>query len=498
MSRASEFAKLQSLPPVEAMAYMAGRGLTAETYHWYDLWQSEHARAFTVSRLARADLLEAIQASLSKSVGGDLTRRDWINSTEQLLKDAGWWGTKEVTDPRTGELLKTRFNHPRLQLIFDTNSRQAAAAGQWQRIERNQRTHPYVRYVTAGDDRVRDLHRQWNNVTLPISDPWWHTHRPPNGWRCRCRVIGVTQREYDAGEVLSRPGAEIDRNAPIVRQPMVKAAPPATAVPWRNPATGELQQVPAGIDPGFDYNLGTTGRSKVFDAVVQAKLARMSPGISKAVQDGGLVPGLPVEDFMGQRPGLADLPPVLVTKLTGKEFGANLSHAQLMAKATKLLQALQASDGLVNDDTGWLLTVNRKGVKKMGDNKVQSTASLQAVAALVNLVLRAVVVEQHADDKHANPFVASILRLIAPVEIDGTLYRVKLTIKNRAAPDNPAKLLHALESTEIEGAPLGTLLTSADSSALQSTQPTTGRVVTIADLLRGALRQDGQPFTFEP
>ena len=200
---------------------------------------------------------------------------------------------------------------------------------------------------------------------------------------------------------------------------------------------------------------------------------------------------------MGQRPGLADLPPVLVTKLTGKEFGANLSHAQLMAKATKLLQALQASDGLVNDDTGWLLTVNRKGVKKMGDNKVQSTASLQAVAALVNLVLRAVVVEQHADDKHANPFVASILRLIAPVEIDGTLYRVKLTIKNRAAPDNPAKLLHALESTEIEGAPLGTLLTSADSSALQSTQPTTGRVVTIADLLRGALRQDGQPFTFE-
>ena len=138
MSRASEYAKLQSLPPVEAMAYMAGRGLTAETYHWYDLWQSEHGRAFTVSRLARADLLEAIQASLSKSVGGDLTRRDWIKSTEQLLKDAGWWGTKEVTDPRTGELLKTRFNHARLHLIFDTNSRQAAAAGQWQRIERNQ------------------------------------------------------------------------------------------------------------------------------------------------------------------------------------------------------------------------------------------------------------------------------------------------------------------------------------------------------------------------
>lgn len=133
MSAASDFARLQRLPPAEAMAFMDGRQLSAETYHWYDLWREEHQRAFTVSRLARGDLLEALQTSLAKSVAGDLSRRDWIKSTEQLLKNAGWWGTTEVTDPRTGELLKTRFNHARLQLIFDTNVRQAAAAGQWQR-----------------------------------------------------------------------------------------------------------------------------------------------------------------------------------------------------------------------------------------------------------------------------------------------------------------------------------------------------------------------------
>jgi len=291
-------------------------------------------------------LLEAIQASLSKSVGGNLTRRDWIKSTEQLLKDAGWWGTKEVTDPRTGELLKTRFNHPRLQLIFDTNSRQAAAAGQWQRIERNQRTHPYVRYVTAGDDRVRDLHRQWNNVTLPVSDPWWHTHRPPNGWRCRCRVIGVTQREYDAGEVLSRPGAETDRNAPIVRQPMVKQPPPGTTVPWRNPATGELQQVPAGIDPGFDYNAGTTGRSKAFDAVVQAKLARLSPGISQAVQDRGLVRPVIAKELAGQPTwktnGLTDL----------RAIQPSMAAPELLQKADSVEGAVEVLRGALGVEAG--------------------------------------------------------------------------------------------------------------------------------------------------
>ena len=149
MSAASDFARLQRLPPAEAMAFMDGRQLTADTYHWHDLWRDEHQRAFTVSRLARGDLLEALQASLAKSVAGDLSRRDWIKSTEQLLKNAGWWGTTEVTDPRTGEMLKTRFNHARLQLIFDTNVRQAAAAGQWQRMLRNQRTHPFARYVAT-------------------------------------------------------------------------------------------------------------------------------------------------------------------------------------------------------------------------------------------------------------------------------------------------------------------------------------------------------------
>ena len=311
MSAASDFARLQRLPPAEAMAFMDGRQLSAETYHWYDLWREEHQRAFTVSRLARGDLLEALQTSLAKSVAGDLSRRDWIKSTEQLLKNAGWWGTTEVTDPRTGELLKTRFNHARLQLIFDTNVRQAAAAGQWQRLVRNQRTHPYARYVAMDDERTRPQHRAWHNVTLPLDDAWWATHRPPNGWRCRCRVIGVTQREYDQGVVLDRPGAETDQGAPLRSTPMVKAAPPVSLRDWRNPITGAIEQVPVGIDPGFDYNPGTTGRSAAFEAMVKAKLGKMSAEVAKAAEAAGVLFPKVAKEVAGQDTwqtlGLADL-----------------------------------------------------------------------------------------------------------------------------------------------------------------------------------------------
>ena len=335
MSAASDFARLQRLPPAEAMAFMDGRQLTADTYHWHDLWRDEHQRAFTVSRLARGDLLEALQASLAKSVAGDLSRRDWIKSTEQLLKNAGWWGTTEVTDPRTGEMLKTRFNHARLQLIFDTNVRQAAAAGQWQRMLRNQRTHPFARYVAMDDDRTRPQHRAWHNVTLPLDDPWWSTHRPPNGYRCRCRMIGVTQREYDQGEVLDRPGAETDRKAPIVRAPMAKTAPPEALRDWRNPATGAIEKIPDGIDPGFDYNPGTTGRSQAFEAMVQAKLARMLPAVAEAASTAGVLPPRVAKEVPGQDNwvtlGLTDL----------RDMSPSMAAPNLLAPGATVQDAVQ-------------------------------------------------------------------------------------------------------------------------------------------------------------
>ena len=147
---------------------------------------------------------------------------------------------------------------------------------------------PYARYVTQDDDRVRPLHRSWHGVTLPIDHPWWATHRPPNGWRCRCRVVGVTQQEYEQGFSLDRPGAETDVNAPLVRVPFRKQAPDDGTVEWRNPATGELKQIPRGIDPGFDYNAGTLGQSEAFAALVRRKLEAMGAGVREAAEKAGV------------------------------------------------------------------------------------------------------------------------------------------------------------------------------------------------------------------
>ena len=261
---------LFKLTPKEAVDYLQGREKLTSTFNWQDMWQEEHATQFTVSRLARLDLLQAIQDGILKNVQGDLSRRDWMKNTQTLLEQAGWWGKKEVIDPVTGEAVTTTFDPARLKLIFDTNTRMAYSAGLWQRIERNKKTHPYIRYITMHDEKVRLSHRAWDNVTLPVDHPFWDTHFPPNGWRCRCRAMSITQAEYDAG--LSPLGESLN-----------KAAPEVKTRDWVNKRTGVVEQVPIGIDPGFAYNPGkATARAANLAQVETQKLAKASPDLAAA------------------------------------------------------------------------------------------------------------------------------------------------------------------------------------------------------------------------
>lgn len=287
MSAATEFAELLKLPPAEAVALLMARGKLTRSYNWQDVWQDEHGVQFTVSRLTRLDLLQAIHDSILRSVSGDLSRSDWMKDTEQLLTDAGWWGYKAVTDPADGEIKLTKFDPARLKLIFDTNTRQAYATGLWERVERSKRVMPYVRYITRGDDRVRPAHRAWDNLTLPVDDDFWKTHWPPNGWRCRCRVMSMTQAEFERGYTLERPGAETDPSAPLVRKPLNTVAPPDERREYVNPRSGEVMQVPVGIDPGFAYNPGQA-RQQALQAQVDGKLKGAAPGLAKAARRDGL------------------------------------------------------------------------------------------------------------------------------------------------------------------------------------------------------------------
>lgn len=67
----------------------------------------------------------------------------------------------------------------------------------WLDIEDTVDEYPYLEYVTANDEHVREEHRRLHGIILPVNDPFWNNYYPPNGWRCRCSTRKRSEREYE-------------------------------------------------------------------------------------------------------------------------------------------------------------------------------------------------------------------------------------------------------------------------------------------------------------
>lgn len=256
-------ARLALLPPADAVEFFARKGLKRTT-DWRDLWQDEHAQQFTVAKLARLDLLQAVRDGIDAALTEGITLREFQKRLTPVLQKAGWWGTKERVIKSTGEIVKVNQGSPqRLALIYDVNLRTAYAAGRWQRIQANKAELGLLVYRTMRDARVRPLHRQWDGVALPVDHSFWLTHYAPNGWRCRCMVYAT---DGDGLDALRASGLRITQTAPHIE--MRK---------WLNHLTGEVMEVPFGIDPGWAYNPGIAGaRASSLQQTAAAKLASAS------------------------------------------------------------------------------------------------------------------------------------------------------------------------------------------------------------------------------
>ena len=234
--------RLGATEPRQAVAAFQARGLLRPTFRWTDVWQEEHAVSFMVAGVDQLGVLGTIRQSLAEALGKGTSFRDWASEIRPFMARKGWWGDVEITDPTTGELRTTRFNDARLQLIYDVNLRQSYAAGRWADIERGRARRPLLMYRTMRDERVRVSHAAWHGVTLPIDHPFWRDHYPPNGWRCRCRAIPVSERDVERMQAAG--------------QRVLRQAPPEQTIRYRDPRTGAETEGPVGIDPGWSYNPG--------------------------------------------------------------------------------------------------------------------------------------------------------------------------------------------------------------------------------------------------
>jgi len=259
--------------PQEALDYLQGKKLKVG-FDYRDVWREEHAGAFTVAKMTQLDMLSDMRDSLAGALKNGTTLREWAKQVTPELQKRGWWGAQQAVDPLTGQVGQVQLGSPRrLRTIYNANLRTARSAGQWERIQRTARTHPYLIYLLGPSARHRPQHVAWAGTMLPIEDEFWRYALPPNGWGCKCWVRQVSRVEYgrlrDRGYQDPLAPAELhqDTGLPTGRRvqqllPVKLETPRLEFRQWVNKRTGEIERVPDGIDPGWDTNPGQVARRR--------------------------------------------------------------------------------------------------------------------------------------------------------------------------------------------------------------------------------------------
>jgi len=205
------------LPPEKAIEAFQSKGY-AITWSWKDLWQVQQAKAFTVAKVLRTDILQDIRGALDDALNNGTTFHDFKQKLTPVLQAKGWWGKTEHTDTLTGEVSTAQLGSPRrLKTIYQTNLQTAYMAGRYRSMMESADSHPYWQYVAVLDGRTRPMHRAMNGRVFRYDDDLWSTHYPPNGFNCRCRVSPLTADavEREGYTVDSSEGRLIDHEIPL-------------------------------------------------------------------------------------------------------------------------------------------------------------------------------------------------------------------------------------------------------------------------------------------
>jgi len=178
------------VPFYEAIRAAQQRGVVLPEAYYGQLQGLARQHAFSIAGLASLDQLEQVRNSLSAG----LQRGISFNKLKKEILENG------ILD----------LPAHRLDNIFRTNVQSNYNRGRWEKIQRNKQRRPYLMYDAINDSRVRPAHLALDGVIKPADDSFWNAHAPLNGYRCRCRLISLTEKQ-----ALARSGQDKGLNKPI-------------------------------------------------------------------------------------------------------------------------------------------------------------------------------------------------------------------------------------------------------------------------------------------
>lgn len=164
---------MQPVTFLEALRYAHSKKVVLpDDFYSMDL-KTRHM-ATTVSFLSSLEQVESVVKTLNKTLASGGT----FNDFQKLIAES------EIILPKHY-----------LDNVFRTNIQSAYGHGRWIQQQRNKEKRQYLMYSAINDSRVRPAHLALNRIVLPIDHPFWLTHYPPTGFRCRCVCVALTEAQ---------------------------------------------------------------------------------------------------------------------------------------------------------------------------------------------------------------------------------------------------------------------------------------------------------------
>lgn len=177
----------------EAVDYFKQK-INLPTKRWNSLKGAMHTRAFTIAGAMRADILLDFRNAVDKAIEKGESLQDFRNRFYQI---ASKW---RESDPSFDEKMKKpKYGAWRSKVIYQTNMLTAAAAAQERQARKMPEVFTHAKYICMMMPTSREQHKAWNGTVLPVTDPWWEKHSPPNGFGCMCYKDFISKYEIKAG-----------------------------------------------------------------------------------------------------------------------------------------------------------------------------------------------------------------------------------------------------------------------------------------------------------
>lgn len=146
-----------------------------------ELEEEARAKAFTVSGYTTMEILEQFLQELEAAIEQGTTKEAFRKKMNTFLEEKGYEG----------------MNPWKADVVYRTNLQTAYNAGHYKAMtdSTTRKLRPYWQYITAGDGNVRPTHAAMEGKVYRCDDPIWDIWYPPNGFRCRCGVISLTEEQ---------------------------------------------------------------------------------------------------------------------------------------------------------------------------------------------------------------------------------------------------------------------------------------------------------------